>query len=148
MKRLIRRARVSSQALDWLSFHSLCTVTKRCSCALVSLNFRTVVSHNSNLWNFKLRVSSPRTIAPILTSTCSLKVNISQGLGPFFQIEPLKTGRTSLTQYQGCRRGAPVEVYMRSPRLAVAQNVETPCSGALSSCKTSPSQCAALCAHP
>ena len=27
-------------------------------------------------------------------STCPLKVKISQGLGPFFQIELVKTGRT------------------------------------------------------
>ena len=29
----------------------------------------------------------------MFTSTCPLKVQISQGLGPFFQIELLKTGR-------------------------------------------------------
>ena len=30
----------------------------------------------------------------MLTSTCPVKVQISQGLGPFLQIEPSKTGRT------------------------------------------------------
>ena len=31
----------------------------------------------------------------IFTSTCPLKVQISQGLGPFFQIELLRTGRSN-----------------------------------------------------
>ena len=45
-----------------------------------------VGSHSFNLQHFKLRVSNPRTIAYV-HSNCPLTINISQGLGPFFQIE-------------------------------------------------------------
>ena len=43
-----------------------------------------VSSHNFDLRNFKSRVSIPRTIANAPFKCCPVKVQVSQGLGPFF----------------------------------------------------------------
>ena len=59
-----------------------------------------VGSHNLSSQNVELRVSNPRTIA----YECPWEVQISQGMGTFFQIELLKTGR----MYE-CLKSAGVE---------------------------------------
>ena len=66
----------------------------------------TVGSHKFNLHNFKSRVSNHRTVA-YFHFTCKgpLKAQISHGLGPFFQIELLKTGRSDSAQKVACRVG-------------------------------------------
>ena len=58
---------------------------------------RTVSSRNFNLQNLKLRVSNPRSIA-IVYFKIPFEVQISQGLGPFYQIE-LLTNRHRLSGY-------------------------------------------------
>ena len=62
-----------------------------CYCAFW-LFYVTVGSHNFNSHDLRFRVSNPKPLL-MFTSKCLFKVQISQGLGPFFQIELLKTGR-------------------------------------------------------
>ena len=52
----------------------------------------TASCHKFNLQDFTWRLSNPRTVAYV-HSKCPLRSQISQGLGPFLQIELLKTER-------------------------------------------------------
>ena len=58
-----------------------------------SLQGCTVRSHSFNSQTIKVRVPESQSRCLSFTSECPLKVQISRGLGPFFQIELLKTGR-------------------------------------------------------